>query len=58
MTNSGGVGGRRDCGGGGGGGGFSLACEDFGRIFDSSFPARAFVCLFVCFLKCRLARAH
>ena len=25
----------------GGGGGFFLACEDFGRIFDNSFPAFA-----------------
>ena len=24
-----------------GGGGFFLACEDFGRMFDESFPARA-----------------
>ena len=24
---------------GGGGGGFFLACEDFGRILDNSFPA-------------------
>ena len=29
-------------GGGGGGGGFFLACEDFGRMFDNSFPAYAF----------------
>ena len=29
-------------GGGGGDGGFFLACEDFGRVFDSSFPACAF----------------
>ena len=27
-----------------GGGGFFLACEDFGRMFDHSFPARAFCC--------------
>ena len=26
-------------GGGGGGGGFFLACEDFGRVLDNSFPA-------------------
>ena len=26
---------------GGGGGGFFLACEDFGRMFDHSFPACA-----------------
>ena len=26
----------------GGGGGFFLACEDFGRMFDNSFPACAF----------------
>ena len=25
-----------------GGGGFFLACEDFGRMFDNSFPACAF----------------
>ena len=24
---------------GGGGGGFFLACEDYGRMFDKSFPA-------------------
>ena len=47
-----------DCGGGGGGGGggdsdFILACEDFGRMFDHSFPVSAFF-----FLKWRLARAH
>ena len=31
------------CGGGDGGdgGGFFLACEDFGRMFDNSFPACA-----------------
>ena len=26
----------------GGSGGFFLACEDFGRMFDNSFPACAF----------------
>ena len=26
---------------GGGGDGFSLVCEDFGRMFDKSFPACA-----------------
>ena len=26
-------------GAGGAGGGFFLACEDFGRMFDDSFPA-------------------
>ena len=31
-----------DGGGGGGGGGFFLACQDVWRIFDNSFPARAF----------------
>ena len=30
----------------GGGGGFFLACEDFGRMFDSSFPACAFLFFF------------
>ena len=30
------------CYGGGGGGGFFLACEDFGRMFDHSFPVCAF----------------
>ena len=25
--------------------GFILACEDFGRMFDHSFPAYAFFCL-------------
>ena len=33
--------------GGGGGGGFLLACEDFGRMFDNSFPACAFFFLFL-----------
>ena len=37
--------------GGGGGGGFGLACENFVRMFDYSFPTSAlllllFVCLF------------
>ena len=32
---------------GGGGGGFFRACEDFGRMFDYSFPACVF--LFFCF---------
>ena len=35
-------------------GGFSLACEDFGRMIDHSFP----VCAFFFFLKWRLARVH
>ena len=35
-------------GGGGGGGGFFLACKDFGRMFEHSFPACAFVSFF-CF---------
>ena len=34
-----------------GGGGFFLACEDFGRMFDNSFPACAFL------FKWRLGRA-
>ena len=42
-------------GGAGGGGGFFLACEDFGRMFDNSFPTCAF---FLLFLKWRLASAH
>ena len=33
-------------GGGGGGGGFFLACENFWRMFDSSFPACALFFLF------------
>ena len=34
-------------GGGGGGGGDSfLACDDFGRMFDNSFPACAFFFFF------------
>ena len=37
-----------------GGGGFSLAYEDFGRMFDNSFPASTFFF----FLKWRLGRAH
>ena len=36
------------------GGGFFLACEDFGRMFDNSFPA----CAFFFFLKWRLGRTH
>ena len=32
--------------GSGGGGGFFLACEDFGRMFDISFPACAFFFFF------------
>ena len=35
------------------GGGFFLACQDFGRMFDNSFPACAFF-----FLKWRLAHAN
>ena len=34
-------------GGGGGGGGFFLACGDFGRMFDKSFPACASFVLFL-----------
>ena len=34
--------------------GFFLSCEDFGRMFDYSFPA----CTFFFFLTWRLARAH
>ena len=30
----------------GGGGGFFLACEDFARMFDNSFPACAFFFFF------------
>ena len=33
---------------GGGGGGCFLACEDFGRMFDNSFPA-CVVCLLLFF---------
>ena len=39
-----------------GGGGFFLACDDFGTMFDNSFPVCAFVFLFL--IKWRLARAH
>ena len=36
-----------------------LACEDFGRVFDHSFPACAFcVCVLFFFFKWRLAHAH
>ena len=42
-------------GGGGSGGGIFLVCEDFGRMFDHSFPACSF---FVVVLKWRFARAH
>ena len=38
-----------------GGGGFFYACEDFGRMFDHSFPACTF--FFVLFLKWRSAHA-
>ena len=41
----------------GGGSGFFLVCEDFGRMFDNSFPACAFFFLFF-FCKCRLAHTH
>ena len=40
-------------GDGGGGGGFFLACKDFQRMFDHSFPACTSF-----FLKWRLACAH
>ena len=30
-----------------GGGGFFLACEDFGRMFNHSIPACAFLCVFL-----------
>ena len=44
-----------DDGCGGGGGGFFCACEDFGRMFDHSFP----ICvLLFFFFKRRLAHAH
>ena len=39
------------------GGGFFLACEDFGRMFDNSFPACASIFFFFLF-KWRLARAN
>ena len=42
--------------GGGGHHGSFLACEDFGRMFDHSFPACTFFSFF--FLKWKLARAH
>ena len=38
---------HHDQNGGGNGGGFFLACEDFGRMFDYSFPLPALFCLFV-----------
>ena len=38
-------------------GGFFLACEDFGRVFDHSFPAYDFFLLNSNF-NWRLARAH
>ena len=38
---------------------FSLACEDFRRMLDHSFPARAFLFFYLfIFLKWRLAHAH
>ena len=39
---------------GGGGDGFFIVCEDFGRMFDKSFPA----CAFLKIILWRLARAH
>ena len=42
----------------GSGGGFLLAWEDFGRMFDQSFPACAISFFFFSFFKRRLARAH
>ena len=33
----------------GGGGGSFLACEDFGKMFDSSFPARALIFIYIYF---------
>ena len=45
--------------GGDGGGGFFLSCEDFGTMFDNSFPACAFFFFFFAFfLKWKLARAN
>ena len=32
---------------GGGGDGLFLACEDFGRMFDNSFPACVFIIFFL-----------
>ena len=44
------------------GAGFFLACEDFWRMFDHSFPACVFVVVVVSvvffFFNWRLARAH
>ena len=40
----------------GGACGFFLTCEDFGRMFDNSFPARSFFVLFL--YNWRLARAN
>ena len=37
----------------GGGGGFFLDCENFGRMFENSFPTYSFF-----FIKWRLAHAH
>ena len=42
-------------GGGGNGGAFFLACEDFGRMLNYSFPAWPFLFLF---FNWRLTRAH
>ena len=39
-----------------GGGAFFIACQDFGRMFDNSFPALALFVVFV--FKWRLARTH
>ena len=38
----------------GGGGGFFIACEDFARIFDNSFPACAFFFFFLVEISSRI----
>ena len=39
-------------------GGVFLTCEDFGKMFNHSFPACTFFLFLFFFFKWRLARAH
>ena len=44
--------------GGSGGGGFTLACQDFGRTFDSSLPAYTLFFSLFFFKVETMGRAH
>ena len=44
--------------GGGGDGGSFLACEDFVRMFDNSFPACALLFIYLFIEKWRLGRTN